>query len=229
MNQIVTTGIVLKRLNFGEADRIITLITPDHGKLRLMAKGVRKVKSKLAGGIELFSVTAITYIPGKRDIGTLVSSRLVTHYGDIVTDIKRTMFGYELLKLVDKSTQDECDREFYELLLHSLSAVGNKSIPLEIIEAWFRIRLLRLLGHEPNFSSDTKGKKLETGQQYIFDFDTMAFAIHEGGIYTDNHIKLLRLFLVQSPEKIMHIQNTDKIMDDLSSLTKAMLAQSMHS
>lgn len=229
MNQIVTTGIVLKRLNFGEADRIITLITPDHGKLRLMAKGVRKVKSKLAGGIELFSVTAITYIPGKRDIGTLVSSRLVTHYGDIVTDIKRTMFAYELLKLIDKSTQDECDEEFYELLLQSLSAVGNKSIPLEIIEAWFRIRLLKLLGHEPNFSSDTKGNKLEAGQQYIFDFDTMAFVINKGGVYADNHIKILRLFLTQSPEKIMHIQNTDKIMTDLGSLTKAMLAQSMHS
>jgi len=86
VNQIVTTAIVLSRLNYGEADRIITVITPDNGKLRLMAKGVRRVKSKLAGGIELFIVSSLTFIKGKGDIGTLVSSRLQTHFSSIVTD-----------------------------------------------------------------------------------------------------------------------------------------------
>jgi recombinational DNA repair protein (RecF pathway) len=57
---------------------------PDSGKLSLMAKGVRKVKSKLAGGIELFSTSEITYIPGRGSVGTLVSSRLMRHYGGIV-------------------------------------------------------------------------------------------------------------------------------------------------
>lgn len=67
MNQIVTKGIVLSRTEFGEADRIITVLTTDHGKIRLIAKGVRRIKSKSAGGIELFSVSDITYIPGRRD------------------------------------------------------------------------------------------------------------------------------------------------------------------
>ncbi|MEJ0073760.1 MAG: DNA repair protein RecO [Candidatus Saccharibacteria bacterium] len=87
--QQVTTGIVLTRVDYGEADRIITLITPDQGKLRLMAKGVRRIKSKLAGGIELFSVSNITFIRGRGDIGTLVSSRVLTHYGRIVSDLDR--------------------------------------------------------------------------------------------------------------------------------------------
>ena len=56
MNQLVTDGIVLSRVNYGEADRIIKLLTPEAGKLSLMARGVRKPKSKLAGGIELFSI-----------------------------------------------------------------------------------------------------------------------------------------------------------------------------
>jgi DNA repair protein RecO (recombination protein O) len=84
MNQIITTAIILRRTDFGEADRILTLITPDHGKIRLMAKGVRRPKSKLAGGIELFSVSKISYIKGRSEIGTLVSAQLNTHYGTIV-------------------------------------------------------------------------------------------------------------------------------------------------
>ncbi|MCA9330182.1 DNA repair protein RecO, partial [Candidatus Saccharibacteria bacterium] len=62
MKQIVTVGIVLARINYGEADRIVTILTPDHGKIRLLARGVRKIKSRLAGGIELFSINDLTYI-----------------------------------------------------------------------------------------------------------------------------------------------------------------------
>ena len=117
MNQIVTTGIILTRVNYGEADRIITIITPDHGKLRLIAKGVRKSVSKLAGGIELFSISAITYIPGKRDIGTLISTRMVTHWGNIVKNIERTMLGYDFLKVINKVTEDECEEDYYHILV----------------------------------------------------------------------------------------------------------------
>ena len=60
-----TSAIILKRVDYGEADRILTLLTPDHGKLSLMAKGVRKIKSKLAGGIELFSISTITFAEGR--------------------------------------------------------------------------------------------------------------------------------------------------------------------
>lgn len=107
MNQIVTTAIVLGRTDYGEADRILTLLTPDQGKLRLLAKGVRRVKSKLAGGIELFSVSTITFVRGRGDIGALVSTRLNKHYGHIVQDLDRTMLGYELLKQLNKTTEDE--------------------------------------------------------------------------------------------------------------------------
>lgn len=65
MKTISTQAIVLKRSNYREADRILRVITPDRGKISLIAKAVRKPKSKLAGGIELFSVNEISYIEGK--------------------------------------------------------------------------------------------------------------------------------------------------------------------
>src|ERR1700757_3472845 len=100
MKQLLTTGIILSRTDFGEADRIITVLTPDHGKLRLMARGARKPKSKMAGGIELFSVSDLTFIEGKGEIGALISSRLHSHYGHIVENIERVQLGSELIKML---------------------------------------------------------------------------------------------------------------------------------
>lgn len=218
MNQVVTTGIILHRLNYGEADRILTVITPDHGKLRLMAKGVRKVKSKLAGGIELFSISTLTYIPGRRDIHTLISTRLVTHYGNIVAKIDRTMMGYELLKKLDKATQDECEEEFYHLLVYVLSSLNHLDIPVDLIEVWFYVQLLKLLGHEPNLTTDAKGEKLEEGHKYLFDFEHMAFIETNTGKFRDTHIKVMRLLLSQKPEKLTQISGIEKLTKELQPL-----------
>src|SRR5262245_10052748 len=116
MKQLVTEAIILSRTDYGEADRILTLLTPDQGKLRVLAKGVRRVKSKLAGGIELFSISTIIFIRGRGEIGTLISTRLVKHYAHIVADLDRTMAGYELIKEINKVTEDEPGPEYFMLL-----------------------------------------------------------------------------------------------------------------
>ena len=76
-------AVVLRRTNFGEADRILDLLTPD-GRLSVMARGVRKEKSKLAGGIELFAECDVVVGQGKGDLGVLVSARLVRFFGHIL-------------------------------------------------------------------------------------------------------------------------------------------------
>lgn len=207
MKQILTNGIILRRTNYGEADRIITVLTPDHGKLRLMARGVRKVKSKLAGGIELFSTSQLTYIEGKGEIGTLVSSRLEKHYGRIVGDITRVQLGYELIKLLDKSTEDHPELEYYQLLEQAFAALDDKSIDVELIRLWFLAQLLRMAGHTPNLSADTNGQKLSAEQAYDFDFESMAFVPRNDGRCADADIKVLRLlFSGHEPSNIAKVQ-----------------------
>ena len=60
-----TEGIILKRMNYGEADRILTIYTLHHGKIRAMAKGVRKLQSRKAGSLELFNHSVLFLIKGK--------------------------------------------------------------------------------------------------------------------------------------------------------------------
>lgn len=203
MNQIVTSAIILSRTDYGEADRILTLLTPDHGKLRLLAKGVRRVKSKLAGGIELFSVSTITFVRGRGDIGTLVSTRLNKHYGHIVQDLDRTMLGYELLKELNKVTEDEPEEEYFKLLEQAFEALDAPHIPLEVIRFWFTVQLLKLDGQTPNLQTDTSGQKLRADQTYHFSFDSMSFSPADDGRYTADHIKLLRLAFASSNPKVL--------------------------
>ena len=224
MKQLLTSAIILKRTDYSEADRILTLLTPDYGKISLLAKGVRKVKSKLAGGIELFSVSEITYIRGRGEVGTLLSTRLVRHYDKIVQDLQRTMLGYELIKRLNKVTEDEPEEDYFNLLRQAFEALNNFEVPLEFITFWFDAGLLRLSGHTPNLLTDKQGNKLEATLQYAFDYEYTAFRAAPGeGYFTATHIKFLRLaFAGNSPEVLCKIQGGNQLITDCQPLASWM-------
>lgn len=226
MRQLVTTGIVLSRTDYGEADRIITLLTPDQGKLRLMVKGVRRMKSKLAGGIELFSVSNVTYIQGRKDMGTLISARLSKHYGNIVKDINRTMLGYDLIKRLHKATEDEPEPEYFELLQQAFEALDDAAIDIGLVRLWFMMQLLRLAGHQPNLATDASGNRLAAAANYHFGFDDMAFvpASNGQGQFTANHIKFMRLgFAGHQPRALNNVQGAGALAAELTPLVQTML------
>lgn len=194
MKQLVTPAIILQRTDYGEADRILTLLTPTYGKLSLLAKGVRRIKSKLAGGIELFSVSEITFIKGRGEVGTLVSTRLLTYYGGIVGNLDRTMLGYELIKQLHKATEDEPEDAYFNLLHEAFAALDDPALPIAIVRLWFSAALLRLAGHSPNLQTDTEGQKLSADKKYRFDSEQMTFALDPAHApFSAAHIKFLRL------------------------------------
>lgn len=203
MKQSKTTAIVLSRINYGETDRIITVITPDHGKMRLMARGVRAIKSKLAGGIELFSINDISFIRGRGEVSTLTSSRLKRNFGDILTDINRVQLGYEILRTVNKNTEDETESDFFELLESALKSLNDLHVEVEITRVWFMAHLLEVSGHAPNLVYDDQGQSLKESGVYSFNNDAMAFSYQTSGKYTANDIKFLRLVFSARDTKIL--------------------------
>jgi DNA repair protein RecO (recombination protein O) len=224
--QEITEAVVLTRTDYGEADRIITLLTPQSGKLRLMAKGVRRVKSKLAGGIELFSVTNLTYIRGRGDIGTLVSARLVTHYGRIIQDIDRTMLGYELIKQLHRATEDEPEEDYYHLLVEAFAALDDNTIDLDLIRLWFSAQLLRLSGHTPNLQAEPDGTKLAADQTYEFSFDDSGFVRRPDGTFRADDIKFLRIVFNGNPPYVLaKVSGVTKLVTGVRPLVQFMTQQ----
>ena len=145
-----TLAIVISRINYAEADRIIKFLTKDRGKVTVIAKSVRKEKSKLAGGVELFSICDIGYVEGNSEIATLISARLIKHYGDFIKDLARVEFAYRCLKSIDKKTADLPDKNYYLLVEQLFEAINQMTLSLPIICTWWNIRLSELTGHAIN-------------------------------------------------------------------------------
>jgi len=212
--QIKTKAIVLRRTNYGEADRVLQLLTPDYGKLSAIAKGVRREKSKLAGGIELFAICDVTIISGKREIGTLTSARLDTFFAQIMKDYQRMQFAYEVIKQVGKATDGINEPAFYHLLEVSYRSLDNIEIDLRIIETWFWLQLAILLGVGLNLSIDANGNKLVAGERYEFDISESALYQKQTGRFTTDHIKLLRVLSAHSPHVAAQVQGLNDLIPD---------------
>jgi len=223
-NQIQTLGIVLTRTDFQEADRILTIITPNFGKQRVIAKGVRRQKSKLAGGIELFSVSEISILRGRGELGTLVSTRLKKHYGKIVADINRTMLGYDLIKLLNKATEDEPEEDYFNLLVTLFESLNDFSLSQDIIMLWFYSQIMRLSGHSPNLHTAVDGQPLQPGSTYMFDYESMSLVQHPEGSIKADHIKFLRIvFNGNTPATLQKITGAEGLAPQLLQIIKTAL------
>jgi DNA repair protein RecO (recombination protein O) len=224
LKPILTTGIILSRSDFQEADRILSILTPDQGKIKVIAKGVRRPRSKIAGGIELFSISDITILRGRGDFSTLVSARMKSHFPHIVKDINRTMLGYEVLKRINRVTEDAPGEEYFNLLAATLGGLDDLELPIEQVELWFTMQLLHITGHAPNLLTDSEGNKLEAAQQYLFDFDSMSFREQKAGPYSANHIRLLRLgYGAKEPSVMKQVTGSDEYSSSTLTLAKNIL------
>ena len=196
-----TQAIVLRRTNYGEADRVVQLLTPD-GRRSVMARGVRKEKSKLAGGIELFAVSDVVIGEGKGDLGVLTSAKLEHFYRNILKDYDRLQFGYESIKLVAKASETVDEPEWFDLLAETIAGLDVLTIPLSLIQVWFYSRYASLLGHELNLEIDTEGQPLLPDAFYRYDQAEQGLRNVPNGEISSEHIKLLRL-ISSRPLKVL--------------------------
>ncbi len=211
MKRYQTKAIVLRRTNYAEYDRIITLLTPSHGKVSAMAKGVRKPKSRLAGGIELLSVCNLSLVGGKGNLETLVSSRMVKHYHGILSDYPRLEFAYEALRLVDKLTEQKIGSEYFRLLEGLFESLGS-GFDLSVCRSWFLIWLLKVYGCLPNLDDDENGDSLKSEKLYQLNSSRGVFIESTTGHFDQNSIKAWRLALRFDPEDLVKITGVQEAM-----------------
>jgi DNA repair protein RecO (recombination protein O) len=213
MKSLRTRAIVLRRTNYGEADRIVQLLTPT-GKRSVMAKSVRREKSRLAGGIELFAICDVVIGEGKGDLGILTSARLVQFYNHIIQDYDRMQFAYTAIQLISKASDMVDEPEWYDVLSEVLMGLDTHTIPLELIQTWFYLLYAALLGHELNLDLDNEGKKLSPDQQYRYDETEQGLRVVSSGEIGPEHIKLLRLIATKPLKTLVQVGGIESILDD---------------
>lgn len=214
-----TKAIVLRRTNYGESDRILNLLTPE-GKLAVLAKGVRKEKSKLAGGIELFSVADVVVHQGRSSLGTLTSARMQCFYSNILSDLTRLELASEILKKSEKAAEQIDNPDYFDLVNQALSGLNQKSSP-EVVRAWFMLNLAQAVGESINLSADVNGEALAADLHYLWDHAESALRADPQGLISAAEIKLGRIILTSRLEMILRISGVNELVKALNPLVRA--------
>ncbi len=213
MSTVRTRALVLRRTNYGEADRIVKCLTPE-GQLSVMARGVRREKSKLAGGIELFAVSDIVVHSGKGELGILTSARLEKFYEHILEDYDRLQFGYEAINAVSKASDTIDDGGWFAVLEQVYAGLDQRMVPLQLVQSWFYLQYAGLTGYELSLERDVLGNRLTADKRYMYDVAEKGLRPSEQGDITADHIKYLRLTVAKPLLTVAQIGGIEAILPD---------------
>lgn len=142
-------AIVIRHNDWGEADRLLGLFTRELGKIRAIAKGIRKPRSRKAGHLEPFTRANLLLARG-RDLYIVTQAETVNAYARLKDDLILLGYASYILELLDRFTYEEGEnRSLYRLMTNTLGRLSSEYDPALVVR-YFEIRLLDLLGFRPH-------------------------------------------------------------------------------
>lgn len=170
-----TPAIILKRRNFGESDRLLTVITPDYGKLDVLAKGARKPTSTKTGHVELFTVVDMLVNRG-RNFSIATQVELTTPYLPLREDLQRGAYASYTAELLDRFTMlgEDDFSTLYVLVTQTFQRLCDAR-EIRLATRYYEIRLLDITGFRPELKRCLlSGETIQPEDQF--------FSFAEGGV-----------------------------------------------
>jgi DNA repair protein RecO (recombination protein O) len=162
-----TEAVILRRRNWGEADRILTLFTPQRGKIRVRAVGVRKPASRKAGHLELFG-RANLYLAKGRDFDIVTQAETVDACPRLREDLVRSAAASYAVELLDRLSPEESENDAaYRLIIRILSELDAGGNPSRALRC-FDLKLLEYSGYRPELTLCTVGGEEIRAQDQFF-------------------------------------------------------------
>ena len=215
---IRTLGIVLKRTNYGEADRILSIITPN-GKISVIAKGVRKPKSKLAGAVEMLTLSELMVHFGRSELGILTSAKMMQHFSELMLDYNKMTLAGDIMKRVNKLSESADTTKYFEITKQCLAGLNN-GMNMEMVESFALLNLKQAAGEEINLYRDTLGEKLAVGTRYNWDGPEEAFHADENGEFGTDEIKMMRLITTMDLNVVNRVKTDNQVMPRILGLAR---------
>ena len=178
-----TPAILLRRLDYGDFDLILTFLSLERGKISLIAKSAKKSTKRFAGILELFSLMEVVAGTGKgRGLAVLQEAALKSPFSTIRNDIRKTAYASYWCELLYKWVEEnQKQASLYYLLKHVLSQLDGGAPAAAEISIFFQMRLLNISGHGPSLRQCGRCRKnLET-----IECNPVVFDIAKGAILCD--------------------------------------------
>ena len=222
-----TEGIVLKSMEYQEADKIVTIFTKDYGKITAIAKGVRKTKSKFGSSLEILTHSVFLFYKG-RNIDIVSQTEILESFFSTSKEVIKFAFAANCVEVVNKLTEErEINIGLFNLLKEVLHYLRKTDDP-KLLTLSFKWQTMSILGYRPSLDHCCRCNKS------IEDQKEMRFNIKEGGLVC-NHciaedkegsinvslyfVKLLRKILITHLSTISNATIPDNKMKELEKIT----------
>lgn len=168
-----TDALLLRSVDYGEADRIVTLLTTELGKLPALARGARRSRKRFGGALEPYCVLRAEVAPGRGELGRLAQAQVSRAFPGILRDLGKMMLAGSACELLRRALPArEPDARVFEAAVGFLEALdGAEGAPEELLLA-FQVRLMALAGFAPGLDVCAGcGRRADEGQAAMFDPD----------------------------------------------------------
>lgn len=171
-----TKGIILKSFSYDEADTIVRVFTKNNGKMDMLAKGAKKLKSKLASSVQPFTLGEYTYYQKNNNLAVLKQSDILKHYKIIVSELKLTFMGYYICEFLDYFMPDNQENpKIFDLTAKTFDYINQHPEQSHILFTAYKIKAMALQGYTPQLNYCVRCGKNEKPIKFIFN-------IQEGGL-----------------------------------------------
>ena len=232
MKQIKVNGVILVENNMGDFDKMLTMLTPNLGKIGCSARGAKRPKSLLLAGTQFLCFGEyLLYKSG--DNYSMNSCETIEMFYNIRTDLDKLTYATYITKIVnDVTTENQNSYHTLKLFLNTLFAISETDKDLDFITTVFKLRLLKILGFSPNIKECVCCKSKENITHFSFKDngfkcdscskqDTGAVAIAEP---TQNAIQYIML---ADPKKIFSFQLSEKYTKELELVSNIYLNEKL--
>jgi len=176
-----TEGIVLKSMEYEEADKIVTIYTKNYGKITAIAKGVRKTKSKFGSSLEILTHSNFLIYKG-RNIDIVSQTEILESFFSTSKEVIKFAFAVNCVEVVNRLTEEqEINIGLFNLLKEVLHYLKGSNDP-KLLTLSFKWQTISILGYRPSLDHCCRCNKSVEDQKEIY------FNIKEGGLVCNNCI-----------------------------------------
>ncbi|SHJ91147.1 DNA replication and repair protein RecO [Anaerobranca californiensis DSM 14826] len=219
-----TTGIVIKTFPYREADMIVRIFSLKKGKMDMLAKGTKKIKSKLAATVQPFTYGEYTFYQKNYNLAVLRQSEIIANYKNIISDLKLTFMGYYICEFIDYFLQENQGHpRFFALTVKTLEFINNFPDQSHAIFTAFKIKGISLMGFTPTLTNCIKCGFKDENLKFIFSVKEGGLlcskCVPENNLFLPKKEILLLLFLLKSTyEEILKVNLTSEQLKTVESI-----------
>lgn len=232
MKTVKTKGIIIAEKVMSDFDKMLTILTPNMGKIECVAKGSRRPKSLLMAGTQFLCFGDYMLYKGGENY-SMNSCETIELFYNIRTDLDKLKYAVYITKIInDVTTENQNNYKILQLYLNTLYVISNTDKDLEFVTSIFRLRLLSIIGYRPEIEECKTCKEKENLTKFSIrdnGFKCTACGKQDNGAIdmSETTKDAIRYIILSDAKKIYSFQVPKESIEELKIISKLYLTEKL--